>query len=177
MLIIHGTYHWKPRRVAFRNDYCRTCEAGRLSVLIRTIDFLHAFWIPILPLGVWSRWHCTHCSSRPHESTRTRRGYKIAGAVILALLSAAAWAPWPVLPSDLTDRIMLWALRLGLPLATVLTIRSAVRHQPEPNFKRLLEQVLPYEGWQCPLCGGQLFNLPKWHCMNCGAEHRPLRKA
>ncbi|HXU34417.1 MAG TPA: hypothetical protein VN851_27905 [Thermoanaerobaculia bacterium] len=172
MLIIHGTYHWKPKRIAFRNDYCRKCEAERLSVLVRTIDVLHVFWIPILPLGVWSRWFCRTCGGRPHEVTRTRRGFKIAGAVILALMSAVTWVPMPDAKDDMA---MIWALRIGLPLATALAIRSAVRHRPEPDFKRRLAEVRPFEGWQCPLCGGQLMNLPKWHCLNCGAEHRPLR--
>jgi len=172
VLIIHGTYHWKPKRIAFRNDYCRKCEAERLSVLVRTIDVLHVFWIPILPLGVWSRWFCRTCGGRPHEVTRTRRGFKIAGAVILALMSAVTWVPMPDAKDDMA---MIWALRIGLPLATALAIRSAVRHRPEPDFKRRLAEVRPFEGWQCPLCGGQLMNLPKWHCLNCGAEHRPLR--
>jgi hypothetical protein len=171
VLIVHGTYHWKPKRIAFRNDYCRTCEAERLSVLVRTIDVFHVFWIPILPLGVWSRWFCTRCAGRPHRSARTRRGFKIAGAVVLALMSIAVWMPLPAAGDDLA---ILWFLRFGLPLATVLAIRSAIRHRPELDFKRRLEQVRPFEGWQCPLCGGQLFNLPQWHCLNCGAEHRPL---
>lgn len=173
MLIIHGTYHWKPRRIAFRNDYCRKCEAERLSVLVRTIDVFHVFWIPILPLGVWSRWFCTRCTGRPHQSARTRRGFKIAGAVVIALMSVAVWMP---LAEAGDDMAIIWFLRFGLPLATALAIRSAVRHRPEPDFKRRLEQVRPYEGWQCPLCGGQLFNLPKWHCLSCGAEHRPLER-
>jgi rubrerythrin len=72
---------------------------------------------------------------------------------------------------------ILWSLRLGLPLATAFAIRAAVRHRPEPDFKRRLEQVRPFEGWRCPLCGGQLINLPRWHCLSCGAEHRPLAAA
>ena len=176
VLIIHGTYHWKPRRIAFRNDYCRKCEAERTSVLVRTIDVVHLFWIPILPLGVWSRWFCRHCGGRPHQAARTSRGFKIAGAAILALGSIGIWSPMPAATGgDSSDVAILWALRLGLPLLTVLAIRWAVRHRPEPDFKRRLEQVRPFEGWQCPLCGGQLTSLPQGHCLNCGAEHRPLR--
>jgi hypothetical protein len=87
MFIIHGIYHWRPRRTAFRNDYCRACKAQTVSVLIRTVDVLHLFWIPVLPLGVWSRWFCMRCKSRPHQNVATRRGFKIAGAACLALMT------------------------------------------------------------------------------------------
>src|SRR5437588_10134396 len=93
MLLIHGIYHWKAKRIAFRADYCRNCQAARLAVLIRTVDALHLFWIPILPLGIWSRWFCLTCGRRPHESTRTRRGFKVAVAVVLVLVSAVVWVP------------------------------------------------------------------------------------
>lgn len=172
MLIIHGTYHWKPRQIAFRNDYCRKCKAEGSSVLVRTIDVLHVFWIPILPLGIWSRWFCRRCGARPHQAAETRRGFKIAGVVALALMSAAIWMPIPEAEDDMA---ILWGMRVVLPLLTVLLLVSAIRQRPEPDFKRRLEQVRSFEGWQCPLCGGQLVNIPTWRCMNCGAEHRPLR--
>lgn len=172
MLIIHGTYHWRPRRIAFRNDYCRTCEAERLSVLIRTFDVLHIYWIPLLPLGLWSRWFCTHCGSRPHAATRTRRGFKIAGVVALALMSLLMWV---VSVQEVKDDVwFLWVLRIGLPLAAVALAVSAARQPREPKLNQRLAAVRPFEGWTCPLCGGQLLNVPKWHCPRCGAEHRPL---
>jgi hypothetical protein len=172
MLIIHGTYHWRPRRTAFRNDYCRSCEAERLSVLIRTFDVLHVFWIPLLPLGLWSRWFCTHCGSRPHAAVHTRRGFKIAGVLALALFALVVWAVPAQEVKD--DAWIIWVLRPGLPLAAVALAVSTLRQPREPNFSQRLAAVTPYEGWDCPLCGGQLFNVPKWHCPNCGAEHRPL---
>ena len=56
-------YPSEARRAAFRNDDCRTCAAERLSMLVRTFDALHVYWIAVLPLGFWSRWHCTTCAS------------------------------------------------------------------------------------------------------------------
>ena len=52
MILIHGVYHWRPTPVAFRNDYCIPCRAERTSIQVRTIDVLHLFWVPLLPLGV-----------------------------------------------------------------------------------------------------------------------------
>src|ERR1700686_3493787 len=47
MLIIRGSYHFWPKRVAFRNDYCLRCQAPRRSIAIRTFDVGHLFWNPI----------------------------------------------------------------------------------------------------------------------------------
>lgn len=169
MLAIHGIYHWKPKRVAFRADYCRSCQAPRLSVLVRTIDVLHAFWVPILPLGIWSRWFCNTCGSRPHQSTHTRRGFKVAGAIALALYSAVFWTPMPEI-----DAWIVWSLRIVFPLLSLLAIVSALRAPLEPGFKARLAQVVEFQGWVCPLCGGELFKVSSLQCTRCHADHRPL---
>jgi hypothetical protein len=167
---IHGIYHWKPKRIAFRADYCRSCQASGISVLVRTIDVLHISWVPILPLGVWSRWFCTTCGNRPHQSTRTRRGFKVAGAVVLGIYTAVVWAA----PLPEADAWIFWPLRFVFPFLAVLAIVSAVRVPLEPDLKARLAQVVEFQGWVCPLCGGQLLQVPRLHCTRCRAEHRPL---
>ena len=171
MIIIHGTYHWRPRRIAFRNDYCRVCSGPTVSVLIRTLDVIHLFWIPVLPVGAWSRWFCLRCSARPHQAVVTRRGFKIAGAVVFILMSLGVWIP---LPPDTEGIEMIWALRFAFPLALAFTLVSIFRHKPEPRLKERLAAVPPFEGWSCPLCGGQLYGAPAHVCLTCGAQHRPL---
>lgn len=171
MLVIHGTYHWRPRRTAFRNDYCRTCAGPRLSVQVRTLDVVHVYWIPLIPLGFRRRWVCSTCGSYPHAATRTRRGFKIAGALILGLMTFGVWA----VPIDPPDAVFLWGLRLGLALATCAAAFAAFKHSPEPRLKAMLTEVKPFEGWTCPLCRGQLMNIPDWHCTVCGVEHKPLQ--
>lgn len=171
MFVIHGFYHWRPRRTAFRNDYCRTCEAERLSVLLRTFDVLHIYWIPVLPVGVWSRWHCTTCGFRPHAAIRSRRGFKVAGAVALGALALLAWADPEVKPSE---AIWVWGIRLGLALAAMAAGVWTFRHPREPRFREVLAGVKPFAGWTCPLCAGPLQSVPDWHCTACGARHRPL---
>ena len=174
MLVIHGVYHWQPKRLAFRNDYCRKCEADSLSILVRTFDVLHVFWIPVLPLGAWSRWYCGVCGARPHVLAKTRRGFKIAGMVVFAFPALAFWFLEP--DADL-GAAWLWTLRLILTGLALLTAWSAFRHQPEPKFKLRLAQVRPYDSRECPFCDGQLQNLPTWHCPACEVEHRPLARA
>jgi hypothetical protein len=174
VLVIHGVYHWRPRRIAFRNDYCRHCAAPRLAVQVRTFDVLHLFWLPLLPLGLWRRWRCSICGLDPHARTRTRRGFKVAGAVILALISVAAW----VAPSETEpDQAVLWGMRLVTPLLLGLAIRSILGHRPEPALEGLLAGVVPFEGHACPLCGGELLSLPRLHCVRCGAERANARES
>jgi len=171
MILVHGTYHWRPRRIAFRNDYCRACKAQTVSVLIRTVDVLHLFWIPVLPVGVWSRWHCKRCGGRPHHAVVTRRGFKIAGAAILVLMTLGAWLPEPPDP-ELVETI--WILRFAAPLVLTFAIGSIFRHKPEASFQKTLAAVPPFEGWSCPICDCQLYGAPAHVCLMCGAQHRPL---
>ena len=143
MIVIFGLYHWLPRLVAFRADYCCHCESATTSVLVRTLDVLYIYWIPVLPVGRWSRWFCKACARRPHVAPRTRRdGFKMAGAIILALMILLFWfgvSPGAVEPS------VLWTGRLLFPLALAFTLRSATRPTPAPKFKQRLAQVQPHK--------------------------------
>ena len=101
----------------------------------------------------------------------TRRGFKIAGAVILALMTLSAWVPEPPDP-ELVETI--WILRFAAPLVLAFAIGSIFRHKPEASFQKTLAAVPPFEGWSCPICGGQLYSTPTLVCYVCEAQHRPL---
>ena len=174
MVIIHGIYRWSPARLAFRTDYCRRCEAGTLSVLVRTFNVLHVFWVPLVPLGRWSRWLCARCGEDPHAAARTRRGFKIALVFIVALFTLAAF----LTPQGTTSDLTMWIMRLGALLLLGLSVRWVVVHRPEPSFRARLALVQPYDRAECPLCRGALVDSPTGaRCSACAAEHRPLRPA
>ncbi len=61
--IVFGVYHWRAKRLAFRNDYCLACGEVRRSVQLRTFDVGHIFWIPILPGAALSGRDCLFCCS------------------------------------------------------------------------------------------------------------------
>lgn len=171
MIVLHGWYHWFPKRRAFRGDYCRRCEAATTSVQVRTLDVLHVFWIPLVPIGLWSRWFCLRCGARPHAVPRTRRGWKIAGALLLLLGALVGWT-MPVERPD--DVAVAWLLRIALPIAFAATLVSILRHRPEPAFAPRLTDVRPWSRPDCPLCGGALERTSPPHCATCGARHLPL---
>ncbi len=171
MVLIHGVYNFRPRRVAFRNDWCRRCRTVRLAVAVRSIDVLHVFWIPLVPIGAWTRWFCSTCLAQPHAPPGTRRGIKFAGVVVLGLMSTAMWASMPE-----AEPWLLWLLRLGLPAVTLWMLLWAIRHRPEPDFSTALAAVHDYQGERCPVCGeGEFYSVEGWRCRVCGVEHRPLK--
>jgi len=142
-------------------------------VQIRTLDVLHVFWVPLLPIGAWSRWYCATCGARPHSATTTRRGFKIAGALALLIGSIAGWF---VPAGEEVDFFTLWTMRIGLPVALFFTIRSIVAHRDEPAFQERLARVGEFAGHECPLCSGILVTGADLACSRCGARHLPLRR-
>jgi len=164
LLVIHGIYQ-RPKRIAFRNDYCRACVQPRRSVQIRAFDALHVFWIPVLPLGFRKRWFCTACGRQPHVHRGTRRGFKWAGFVVLLVLAALLWAA-PLEPDML---ITLWILRVGAPIGALLVLIHLTRTPQNPSLKENLAAIPPASDTVCPFCGSALLILSsQGSCPACG---------
>jgi hypothetical protein len=174
MFLVHGVYHFRPRVRAFRRDYCRRCEGETISVRVRTVDVLHVFWVPLVPLGVFSRWSCRRCGQHPHRAARTRLVFKIALVLVVAFFGLVFWlAPHEELTG--ISELELLLLRVGLFVALAASIWWAFAHRPEPAMKLRLAAVAPHAGSTCPLCDGQLLYVSgRGHCTACLAEHDPL---
>jgi len=164
MLIIHGAYHFWPKRVAFRSDYCLSCRAVGRSIAIRTFDVGHIFWIPILPVGLWKHWRCVRCGAEPHTTPGTRRSFKWVGLVLLVFFSVLAW----VEPATPPDEWVNWLFRLGGPLGSALLLRHLVRSPTELSLREGLKSVPPAEETICPFCNSPLLAGPRWSCPGCG---------
>lgn len=158
-------YRFRPRRIAFRNDYCLSCAQPRRSVQIRTFDAYHILWIPLLPLGFRKRWFCTACNKEPHVHPGTRRGFKWAGLVVLLIFGAAAWGV------DLTpdDRVFFWVVRVCAPLGAVLTLVHLLRTPKDASLQEKLAGIAPASDTVCPFCGAALLVLSsECSCPACG---------
>jgi len=165
LFIVYGVYRWKAKRVAFRNDYCLACGAARRAVQVRTFDVGHIFWIPILPAGFWKRWVCTVCGRDPHVTTKTRRGFKWAGLLILVLFAAVSWA-MPEQPDFVAGA---WIFRIALPVGAILTLVHLLRTPKEPTLKARLATIPPAADTVCPFCGAQMLRLAsQCSCPVCG---------
>lgn len=176
MLLIHGTYHWSRRLLAFRNDYCLACAAPRLAFLHRTFDAFHIFFIPVLPLGYWKRWLCGECGANPHRRPTIARPLKWIGIGLLVVGSIVFWTTAPDARggSD-ADPVMVWTFRIGLPVAAVFAIRhTAMTKRPERLAERL-RGIAPNHDGTCPRCGTPLTVAAPWYrCGSCGLERRAL---
>jgi hypothetical protein len=168
MFIVSGAYHIWPKRVAFRDDYCLTCQTPRRSIAIRTFDVGHIFWIPILPVGFWKHWKCILCGQDPHVSPKTRRSFKWAGLVCLTIVSAMFWAA-PV-EGDPDSVLLAWVLRIAAPAGAILLFVYLLRTPRESSLREKLATVPPASEVVCPFC-----NIPlatgasaRWSCPNCG---------
>lgn len=163
--IVYGVYRWKPKRLAFRNDYCLKCDAQRRAILLRTFNVVHIYWIPVLPLGFWRKWFCTVCGRDPHANVKTRRGFKWVGLFILMLFSVAFWA----LPADSELGIGLWVFRIGAPLGAALMFVHLLRAKKEPSLASRLAAIPPALDTVCPFCASQLLILASGvSCPGCG---------
>jgi hypothetical protein len=166
VLIVYGVYRWKPKRIAFRNDYCMTCGEPRRAVQVRTFNAGHIFWIPVLPGGFWNRWLCTICRRDPHVTTKTRREFKWMGLFILLLCALSMWVV-PLEPPG--DVWLIWSLRLGFPVGAVLTLVHLLRTKKEPSLESRLATVQPASDTVCPFCSAQLLILAsQCSCPVCG---------
>ena len=165
MLLIHGTYHFRPKRIAFRNDYCLPCARPRRAVQIRTFDAEHIFWIPLVPIGFRNRWYCTVCERQTDVSGRTRRGFIWAGLLILVMFCAAGWAA----PMEAGSEVPIWLLRIGAPIGAALVLVHLFRTRGEPSRKEQLANIPPATDMVCPFCGVDMMMVSsKCSCPKCG---------
>jgi hypothetical protein len=165
MIIVHGIYHFRPKRIAFRNDYCLSCVQPCRSVQIRTFDAAHVFWIPVLPLGFWKRWICTACGRQPDVSTKTRRPFKWAGLFVLLSFSVLFWAAPPP-PDFLVGGLV---MRIGAPLGAILLLVHLLRTSKSPSREERLKAIPPATDTLCPFCGTHLLILAsQCSCPVCG---------
>lgn len=165
MHIVHGMYQFRPKRMAFRNDYCLSCAQPCRSVQVRTFDAWHIFWIPLVPLGFHKRWHCTTCGRLPHVHPGTRRGFKWVGLVVLLIFAAAFWA-MPVEPDML---IFTWMVRVGAPIGAVLTLVHLLRTPKDASLQEKLAEIPAASDTVCPFCGAALLVLSsQCSCPVCG---------
>jgi hypothetical protein len=167
MYLIHGVYHWWPKRVGFRNDYCRSCEGPRRAIATRTFDVGHIFFLPILPVGFWKHWSCTACRRDPHAPARTRRVFKWIGLFCLILLAVMFWST----PVDPEVSMIAWALRILPAGGAVALIIHLLVTPKDPRLRELLATIPPASDSVCPFCTTPLMagDSGQWSCPQCGA--------
>jgi hypothetical protein len=165
MFIIHGAYHFRPKPVAFRDDYCLSCQAPRRAIAIQTFDVGHIFWIPVLPVGRWKHWKCIACRKDPHVNPKTRRSLLWAGLLCLIAVSVILWGS-----PDFEPGATVWILRISGPAAAIWLLSHLLRTPKGPTLRERLAAIPPAADAICPFCATPLIcGSARWSCPACKA--------
>lgn len=170
--MIWGHRHLGARRLAFRNDYCRTCKTVVRAERTRTFWFVTFILVPIVPLGIRRRWLCPACTFPVHATPAWGGARKLVLAVILALVAVAAWQ---ASFEDADQHPIFYATFIGiLSLAPILLTLSALRHRDDPSLDEGLRDVPPTEDERCPFCNAPLTrDGGRLKCRGCDVERLP----
>jgi hypothetical protein len=166
-LPLEGVQSYKSQVVAYRNDFCVSCNAPRRAHQIRSFKAYQLYYIPIVPLGFWRDWQCSECGRDPHvySSALRRTRWVIVGF-------AGFFAITGVIASfeEQDSAAIVWLMRLGLPTVFVTVLWFVLRDKPDRALREKLTQVAPDRDDTCALCRGALILDHGWRCSQCSAE-------
>lgn len=163
-LLIHGTYQFWPRRHAFRNDYCLSCDAPRPAEQTSSLVVLHVYWIPLIPLGRWKSWKCEACGERPYHDSKLRWSFKATLSAVLCIASISVW----ILPAPADATLVFGALRVALPAAAAVMVSLAVRAGEATTYRERFATVAPANDEVCPYCAVELVSeFNEFRCPSC----------
>jgi zinc ribbon protein len=169
-MVLVGIRDIKPKIVAYRNDYCISCDSPQRAHRIRRLKVLHLFFIPVFPLALVRRWRCSVCDRHPHWRAPSRQRWLV--TYLLAMFTATAW-----ISSDTetgNSVLGMWLLRIGVSIAFVLVFSYALRGQYDFQLKEKLGTVEAAQETNCPFCGTQFIQNQGWRCPQCGVEKAAL---
>jgi hypothetical protein len=167
MFIIYGIYQFKPKTVAYRNDFCLSCAGPRRSLAVRSFEVLHLFFIPLFPLGFRRLWMCVVCRQDPHSNPRSSTAFLWFSVACMGIIAVVAWIAGRGGPVTAVIASILTLMFLG---GLWFLVRSA---QILPRRLKLKEQLLnvqPAVETTCPLCDSPLMIDDVWRCSRCGVE-------
>jgi hypothetical protein len=169
-----GRYSFRKKLVAYRNDYCLSCEAPHRAYRVRNFEVLHIHFVPVLPLGFWRFWKCSVCGRDPHVNPHTGKMWLWIFIVFLALLSVMAWIV-PVSHAENKDDVFgIWVMRFACPLVLLFFFYHLPFQRPPLHLKEKLREIQPAQEGICPLCQNALIPGTRWHCSFCGVERDVL---
>jgi hypothetical protein len=171
-LPFEGVRSYKPKIVAYRNDFCLSCEAPRRSHQIRSFKMYHVYFIPVVPLGFWREWQCSDCGRNPHKYYP--RDLKRARWVAVLLTGFFAIAGIVSSFDKQDSPATVWLMRLGLPALFFAMLWFALRDTPDRALRDKLKQVSPDQDNTCALCSGALVLHQESSCSQCGAKRKAI---
>jgi hypothetical protein len=168
VLLIHGTYHLRATRVAFRNDFCIPCNAERTAICVRTLDVVHVFWVPVAPIGFIRRWYCTACGQRPDLPRTARRSIKVLALIVVSAMALLLWSA-PIRNGEGRGEVItFWGLRIASGVGVIAIARWIAVGSDDVLRRARLRSLQPSYALDCPVCHVNLLPGSPWRCPNCG---------
>ena len=163
---LEGVRAYKPRIVAYRNDFCVSCDQPRRTYHVRSFKAYQLYYIPVIPLGFWHDWQCSVCGRNPHKYPGTSKVWWVA-----VLLSGTFAITGVIASFDNQDSMAtVWLMRLAGPALFLLLLWRALRNKPDWALREKLKKITLDQDNACALCGGLLLLTDGWHCGECGAR-------
>lgn len=170
--MIWGTRHTGARRLAFRNDWCRTCRTPVRASLTRSSWWLTIFWVPVVPLGRRTRWLCDSCSFPTRATAAWGAKRRLVLALLLGLGSIGLWVEPPT--TAVEEPELFAVFRWTITLLPVALVASTWWRRNDPSLRQGLEQVPPTDDRECPYCTRPLVHSRGVdHCPGCSVERHP----
>lgn len=162
-----GISRFLSKAVAFRNDYCVRCRSPRIALCRRTLDMATVaaiFVIPVVPLGVYYRWHCRECDALIEPVFTLRRTARLVPMLLVASVGIVAWQFRP----DSVADIGRWAVRIALALTLFVGVVWMARGDDEARRRERLAEASFPPLTSCPVCQIRLRPGIEWTCDKCG---------
>jgi hypothetical protein len=163
MLLIHGVYHFDRKRTAAQKDFCNACEQERLSEEWRSFDWVHFYWVPLIPLGYKSRWLCAKCHKEPNGNYRTSQGAKIALLVAVAIFLLIFCISYP----DPGEVVFFRWVRIISTIVILALLYWIIKSGPKIDGNEIRKNLVPLRVGCCIYCKGPLKSEPDLDCPAC----------
>ncbi len=167
MHIVFGTHQFGRRTIAYRGDFCLSCDRHTISQQQRTFNVFHLYWIPLLPLGFRRHWHCIECRNDPHARVQTSQGIKILGLCAFLFFAGVSWMVPMTEPGDAP---IVWSLRVVMTGLALVFTALVFHHKPNPTLAEKMGQIPRFAPQRCLACGAPLDEAVS-HCPQCDVEY------
>lgn len=164
MFFIFGTKQYDAAHKGYKIAPCNHCDAPRTIVEWSWNQWLHVFYIPLLPMGKAGSWQCAACGLEPKEKKATSIVVKL-----VLLLMLLLFAPIPIIGGfEAMEPWIYWPLMALIAWFFWLVIKSMVTHRKTMK-KFAQENMLPLLSKEaCELCEGKLeSNKNVLQCQDC----------
>jgi len=171
--MIHGIYHFGKKRTACRNDYCTVCQAPTFAEGRRSLVMLHLIFVPLIPLGLHTRWFCTRCGNQTEAKRPSRKGIMVAGIVFGCFLTLGSTI---LLIVERNPRNL---LGMGMGAGLILVLVSGIKRQNYDAYLAAKRSVVPLRGDTCPFCHEAVLPAiePRCHACDVKIVTKPLMRA